>query len=59
MKINKIVEHKKNESEETMKNLFIIALLIITIYQNFTVTQLKKVQEDYINLQICIEEGLL
>lgn len=25
-----------------MKNLFIIALLIITIYQNFTVTQLKK-----------------
>ena len=59
MKINKIVEHKKNESEETMKNLVIIALLIITIYQNFTVTQLKKVQEDYINLQICIEEGLL
>lgn len=42
-----------------MKNLFIIALLIITIYQNFTVTQLKKVQEDYINLQVCIEEGLL
>lgn len=42
-----------------MKNLVIIALLIITIYQNLIVTQLKKVHEDYINLQICIEEGLL
>ena len=59
MKINKNCRTQKNESEETMKNLFIIALLIITIYQNFTVTQLKKVQEDYINLQIRIEEGLL
>lgn len=46
-----------------MKNLVIITLLIILCFQCIGYTaarnDLQKVQEDYINLQICIEEGIL
>lgn len=46
-----------------MKNLIIITLLIILGVQcaGYTAAKsdLQKIQEDYLNLQICIEEGIL
>ena len=45
------------------KNLFILILLVVICCQCVCYAALKtqhdRVQEDYINLQICIEEGIL
>lgn len=46
-----------------MKNLVIVILLVVLGVQcagySAAKNDLQKVQEDYINLQICIEEGIL
>ena len=45
------------------KNLFILLLLIVIGCQCVSYVtaknELKRVQEDFLNLRICIEEGLL
>lgn len=45
------------------KNLFILILLVVigcqcVSYANAK-NELKQIQDDYMNLQICIEEGIL
>lgn len=57
------MSNTKKESEEIMKNLVIVILLVVLGVQcagySAAKNDLQKVQEDYINLQICIEEGIL